>query len=159
MLGLEGNQGYLHADVALLMQEQLNNNTSSPQTTSMSFDKSTDGVACAPSSWSSIPGIQPRKHKLTPAIIFLRSHPIRNISPQVIREHSGVEISVHWLLDVNFRDDDCRIRKRKALAKFAAIKRICLNARRRAPGKHSMKSTRLLAGWKENYLEDILRTR
>ena len=31
-----------------------------------------------------------------------------------IRAHWEVENSLHWVLDVNFRDDDCRIRKKNA---------------------------------------------
>jgi predicted transposase YbfD/YdcC len=73
-----------------------------------------------------------------------------------IREHWGVENSLHWLLDVNFRDDDCRIRKKNAPANFTSVKRATLNALRKAPGKDSMKSKRLIAGWDENYLAKIL---
>lgn len=72
-----------------------------------------------------------------------------------IRAHWGVE-SMHWLLDVNFRDDDCRIRKKNAPANFTAIKRATLNALKKAPGKDSMKSKRLIAGWDDNYLAKIL---
>jgi len=73
-----------------------------------------------------------------------------------IREHWGVENSLHWLLDVNFRDDDCRIRKKNAPANFTSVKRATLNALRKAPGKDSMKSRRLIAGWDETYLAKIL---
>lgn len=72
-----------------------------------------------------------------------------------IRAHWGVE-SMHWLLDVNFRDDDCRIRKKNAPANFTAIKRATLNALKKAPRKDSMKSKRLIAGWDDNYLAKIL---
>jgi predicted transposase YbfD/YdcC len=65
----------------------------------------------------------------------------------VIRAHWGVENSLHWVLDVNFRDDDCRIRKKNAPANFSTIKRATLNALRNGPGNHSIKSKRLIAGW------------
>ena len=73
-----------------------------------------------------------------------------------IREHWGVENSLHWVLDVNFRDDDCRIRKRNAPANFTSVKRATLNALRKAPGKDSMKSKRLIAAWDQKYLAKIL---
>ena len=72
-----------------------------------------------------------------------------------IRAHWGVE-SMHWMLDVNFRDDDCRIRKKNAPANFTAVKRATLNALKKAPGKDSMKSKRLIAAWEEKYLAKIL---
>lgn len=73
-----------------------------------------------------------------------------------IRQHWGVENSLHWVLDVNFRDDDCRIRKKNAPANFSSVKRATLNALRKAPGKDSLKSKRLIAAWDENYLANIL---
>lgn len=75
---------------------------------------------------------------------------------QAIRAHWGVENGLHWVLDVNFRDDDCRIRKKNAPANFTAIKRATINALKRAPGKESMKSKRLLAGWRDDFLEKTL---
>lgn len=73
-----------------------------------------------------------------------------------IRAHWGVENSLHWVLDVNFRDDDCRIRKKNAPANFTAVKRATINALRKAPGKHSLKSKRLIAAWDEDYLAKTL---
>jgi predicted transposase YbfD/YdcC len=75
-----------------------------------------------------------------------------------IRAHWGVENGLHWVLDVQFRDDDCRIRKKNAPANFSAVKRAALNALRRAPGKQSLKSKRLIAGWDEDYLAKTLAT-
>ena len=73
-----------------------------------------------------------------------------------IRAHWGVENSLHWVLDVNFRDDDCRIRKKNAPANFSSVKRATINALKKAPGKHSLKSKRLIAAWDEDYLAKIL---
>jgi len=73
-----------------------------------------------------------------------------------IRSHWGVENGLHWVLDVNFRDDDCRIRKKNAPANFTTVKRATINALRRAPGKDSIKSKRLIAGWDNQFLEKTL---
>jgi predicted transposase YbfD/YdcC len=75
---------------------------------------------------------------------------------EAIRDHWGVENALHWVLDVNFRDDDCRIRKKNAPANFSAVKRATLNALRNAPGKDSIKSKRLMAGWDDDYLAKIV---
>ena len=73
-----------------------------------------------------------------------------------IRAHWGVENALHWVLDVTFRDDDCRIRKKNAPANFTAVKRATINALRKAPGKDSLKSKRLIAAWDEEYLAKTL---
>ena len=46
------------------------------------------------------------------------------------RSHWGIENSLHWIMDVVFRDDDCRIRKKHGPANFVTMKhsillRIC----------------------------------
>ena len=40
---------------------------------------------------------------------------------QCIRNHWQVENCLHWVLDVTFRQGDCRIRKANAAANFATI--------------------------------------
>ena len=72
-----------------------------------------------------------------------------------IRSHWGVE-SHHWVMDMVFRDDECRIRKANAPATFATIKHIASNLMRRAPGKHSMRVKRRLAAWDDAYLASLI---
>lgn len=43
------------------------------------------------------------------------------------RGHWGIENSLHWSLDVIFREDDCRVRKDHAAENFAVARRIALN--------------------------------
>lgn len=72
-----------------------------------------------------------------------------------IRGHWGVE-SHHWVMDMVFRDDECRIRKANAPANFATIKHIASNLMRQAPGKHSMRLKRRLAAWDDAYLARLI---
>jgi predicted transposase YbfD/YdcC len=44
-----------------------------------------------------------------------------------IRSHWGIENSVHWILDVAFREDDSRIRKGNAAENFSILRRLVLN--------------------------------
>jgi len=44
-----------------------------------------------------------------------------------VRSHWGIENSLHWVLDVGFREDDCRIRKDNAPPNFAILRHISLN--------------------------------
>jgi len=75
---------------------------------------------------------------------------------QAIRSHWGVENSHHWVMDMVFRDDECRIRKDNAPANFTTIKHIAGNLMRRAAGKHSMRVKRRLAAWDDAYLASLI---
>ena len=44
-----------------------------------------------------------------------------------VRSHWGIENSLHWVLDVSFREDDCPIRKDNTPQKFAILRHISLN--------------------------------
>lgn len=45
-----------------------------------------------------------------------------------IRQHWGIENSVHWTLDVTFNEDESRIRSLHSPQNFALLRRIALNA-------------------------------
>ncbi len=45
----------------------------------------------------------------------------------LIRDHWAVENSLHWVLDMVFRDDECRLRTDHAPANFTTLKHIALN--------------------------------
>lgn len=74
-----------------------------------------------------------------------------------IRSHWGVENSLHWVLDVSFREDESRIRKDNAPENFAVLRHIALNMiKRETSSRKSIKSKRLRAGWDNDYLLKIL---
>lgn len=73
-----------------------------------------------------------------------------------IRGHWGVENSHHWVMDMLFRDDECRIRKANAPANFAAIKTMAANILRQAGGKPSLRVKRRLAAWDDDYLASLI---
>ena len=72
-----------------------------------------------------------------------------------IRSHWGVE-SHHWVMDMVFRDDECRIRRDNAPANFAIIKHVASNLMRRKADKHSMRVKRRLAAWDDDYLASLI---
>jgi predicted transposase YbfD/YdcC len=45
-----------------------------------------------------------------------------------IRQHWGIQNSVHWTLDVTFHEDECRIHSLHSPQNFALLRRIALNA-------------------------------
>ena len=74
-----------------------------------------------------------------------------------IRGHWGVENSLHWVLDVAFAEDQCRIRTGYAAENFATIRRLALNAlKTNTARKGGVKAKRLQAAWDNDYLRDIL---
>jgi predicted transposase YbfD/YdcC len=74
-----------------------------------------------------------------------------------IRSHWGIENSLHWVLDVCFREDESRIRKDNAPENFAVLRHIALNMiKRETKLKKSIKSKRLRAGWDNDYLLKVL---
>lgn len=76
---------------------------------------------------------------------------------KTIRAHWGIENSMHWVLDVAFREDDCRIRCGDAAQNFAILRRIALNLLKGdAKTKLGIANKRLKAGWDVSYLSRLL---
>lgn len=45
----------------------------------------------------------------------------------VVRGHWEIENKLHWILDVHFKEDFCKIKERKAMENIALIRKICYN--------------------------------
>lgn len=76
---------------------------------------------------------------------------------EAVRSHWGVENSLHWVLDVAFEEDDCRIRKENAPQNFAILRHIALNLlKQEKTAKGGIKAKRLKAGWSNAYLTKVL---
>jgi predicted transposase YbfD/YdcC len=74
----------------------------------------------------------------------------------VIRSHWAVENSLHWVMDMIFRDDECRIRTDHAPANFTTIKHMAHNLIRKAPGKDSLRLKRKVAAWDDDFLASLI---
>jgi len=74
-----------------------------------------------------------------------------------VRDHWGIENSLHWQLDVTFQEDQCRIRKGHADANFSILRRTALSLlKNERTLKVGIKNKRLTAAWDETYLEQVL---
>jgi len=74
-----------------------------------------------------------------------------------VRGHWGIENELHWVLDVAFREDECRVRQGHAAENLAVVRHIALNLlRRETTAKVGVPTKRLMAGWDETYLLKIL---
>ena len=74
----------------------------------------------------------------------------------VVRGHWAIENSLHWVLDMIFRDDECRIRTDNAPANFTTVKHMAHNLIRRAPGRNSLRARRKVAAWDDEFLASLI---
>ena len=76
---------------------------------------------------------------------------------QATRSHWGIENSVHWVLDLSFREDESRVRAGHSAENMAIVRHMALNLLRKdRTSKTSIKARRKLAGWDNEYLLTIL---
>ena len=73
--------------------------------------------------------------------------------------HWSIENSCHWVLDVGFKEDACRIRKRNRSENLAILRRIALNLlKSEKTAKLGVANKRLKAAWDNDYLVTVLST-
>ena len=74
-----------------------------------------------------------------------------------VRTHWSIENSLHWSLDVTFREDQSRIRLDHSPQNMATLRQISHNLLKRETSlKVGIQGKRLQAGWKEDYLLKVL---
>jgi len=178
VLALKGNQGTLHEDVALFAAEQKARDF---QDATVSKDKTVDAdhgrietraitvihdVAWLKErhQWPGLQGIVMvestreiggRIEHETRFYITSLTLPASQMG-RIVRDHWAVENSLHWVLDMVFRDDECRLRTDHAPANFFTIKHIALNLIQSARSKDSLRLRRKVAAWDDEFLASLL---
>ena len=77
---------------------------------------------------------------------------------EYIRGHWAIENQLHWILDVDFNEDNSRIRKDNAPENLAIIRHIALNILKQDKHiKASIRGKRKCAGWDNSYLVKLLK--
>ena len=81
---------------------------------------------------------------------------LANIVGPMVRDHWAVENSLHWVMDMMFRDDECRIRTEHAPANFTTLRHMAQNLYRKSPAKDSNRLKRKTAAWDDDYLASLI---
>jgi len=76
---------------------------------------------------------------------------------KAIRSHWSIENSLHWVLDVVFREDYARNRKDHSAENMATLRRMAINfIKKETSSKTSIRGKRLKAAWSNDYLIKLL---
>ncbi len=178
ILALKGNQGSLREDVELFVGEQKANGFGD---TAVSRDQTVDGdhgriETRTTSVIHDVAWLQER-HRWPGLAAIVVVDSIRELGGKVeretrfyitslllsaaqiglmVRDHWAIENSLHWVMDMTFRDDECRVRTDHAPANFTTIKHMAHNLLRRAPGKDSLRLRRKTAAWDDDFLASLI---
>jgi predicted transposase YbfD/YdcC len=177
ILALKGNQGTLHEDVELFAAEQKARDFADAQiSTHQTCDADHGRVETrqytvfhdvdwlqARHDWPGLKGVVMVESERWIAgkteretRFYLTSTTLAaELCGPMVRDHWTVE-SMHWVMDMTFRDDECRIRTEHAPANFATLRHIAHNLVRRAAGKDSLRLKRKTAAWDDDYLARLI---
>jgi len=91
---------------------------------------------------------------------------LKNLTPQValcaIRDHWGVENTLHWILDMSFNEDYSRIRKGNAPQVMAMLRHMALNIlqqgklRQKKLKRQSIRGLRKICSWDDDTLSELV---
>lgn len=90
--------------------------------------------------------------------LYLTSSPLNatELAPMV-RDHWAIENSLHWVLDMAFKDDESRVRTDQAPENFVTIKHMAANLARKIPGRDSIRLRLKTAAWDDDYLANLIK--
>jgi predicted transposase YbfD/YdcC len=73
-----------------------------------------------------------------------------------VRNHWAIENTLHWSLDMTYREDESRVRNRTFAENLSWLRRMTLSLIKQHPGKHSNIMKRRMAGWSVDFLMQLL---
>lgn len=184
LLQLKGNQPHLHEDVALLFTDLAESNfTAYPYDTAKTTDKAHGRIEVRQAWTISDPDLlshlrnadkfvnlqtvmKVRSQRTLNGKVTIEDHyyiSSLNASAQrlldVKRSHWQVENSLHWVLDIAFREDESRLHKLHGAQNFAILRHIALNAlKQESSSSLGVYNKRLKASRNQDYLLAVLAT-
>lgn len=75
---------------------------------------------------------------------------------RAVRSHWSIENTLHWSLDVTYREDDLRTRNENMRENLAWINRFTLSLLKQHPSRESVIMKRRKCGWSESFLTEVL---
>ncbi len=75
---------------------------------------------------------------------------------RAVRRHWGIENTLHWSLDMTFREDECRVRDPNARENLAVLRHIALTRLKQDNAKVGLRNKRNKAGWDQRYLTKLI---
>ena len=178
ILALKGNQGTLRDDVELFANEQKARGFADTQ---VSVDETVDGdhsrietrrvtvihdVAWLQQrhEWPGLKGlvivdstreIGAKTERETRYYLTSSSRRADRLGPMA-RDHWAIENGLHWVMDMTFRDDECRIRTDNAPENVVTLKHMAVNLARKAKGRDSVRLALKTAAWDDDYLAKLI---
>ncbi len=177
-LALKGNQGNLHAAVSGWIEEQMGTDFANCRVETFECHEKKHGREDHYTYYQfevpkNLPGREAWKKLKTVGVAirssrrgeqttddvryYISSLPLHvKLFAKSVRGHWGIENSLHWCLDVTFREDDSRVRERNMTDNLAWLKRFAISLLKQIDDKLSVAMRRRSCGWNEDYLAQVL---
>ena len=176
VLRLKGNQTTLHDDVRLYFETATQTPRFYPSTSNSTKEKSHGriekryytlsediGWLSQKSEWAGLKSIgmvrsvvETNGKTTEETRFFISSLTDISLFSKAVRGHWGIENSLHWCLDVVFREDLCRTRKDNSAENFAVIRHMAVNILKKYPANMSLARKRRKCGYDPDFMADVL---
>jgi predicted transposase YbfD/YdcC len=172
-LALKGNQGKLHEDVVLLVDDPACNATTAASVVEADHGRIETRTATVSTEidwlqkqhqWPGLKAIgkvervreTPDKTTTETAYYLLSTALTPERFNEVVRQHWGVGNRLHWRLDVVMNEDQDRTRLGNGPHNLAVLRHMVLNAMQKEGSKGSLRGKFKRAGWDDAFLTKLL---
>lgn len=177
VIGLKGNQGTLHEDVKLYFETAQKEPNFYPLSKNKTSDKNHGRIEKREyflttdvdwindrNEWANLNAIgMVRSKRIINGVetienrYFISSVTDINLFSKAVRQHWGIENSLHWCLDLDFDEDHCRMRVDNSAENFAVLRHIAINLYKSfISSKLSLKAKRFRCSFDDDFLCDVI---